>query len=458
MIPARVYYEFGKMTRRVKMMRVSKPGLISVVLLVCQVGCGDSGPTGPRKGTILYGFDDVLDFPLEKVAPLNPDSDYAEALADCTYNVEREQHCTLSKLPFLGMSVPEPTIDDVMSRVIASKPWMAENFRKVLESMQYDIDFRLLCRAVTAIVISNDIRPSFYYAGTGAIYIDSDHLWLTEEQKKQTNRKPDFRTNFGSKLRFLIVWRLVKDNAQVYSRTVAFPNFDSAQRTVEDIQISLAYLLYHELAHANDYNPYEKLSGYEGSMTPWAAASTHEPVSSDFDSAYPLESELLKKLAEVSFFGYEATSDLVAVGPEEVVEEFRYDTATNYYNYSNPVEDLAMTFGAMMMLWRFEIQEDVGITPIPEVENPTAYDIILTWGQRQRVADPEIRAKAWFAINRILPGLEGVDAFIQGLEDPIELPAGVSWAESIDVSGGTFSVGGHPPLQTLPIDGSVELP
>ena len=99
-----------------------------------------------------------------------------------------------------------------MSRVVVSHPWMGERFKAFLEQYDQNDDFKNLLRATTAIVISYDVRPSFYWAATGAIYLDPNYLWLTQAERDTINEAPDYRSGFGAELQFEMLWRYVKDN------------------------------------------------------------------------------------------------------------------------------------------------------------------------------------------------------------------------------------------------------
>ena len=68
---------------------------------------------------------------------------------------------------------------------------MAVRMREVLTQMPPEL--LLIMRGVTAIVISYDIRPSFYWQGTGAIYIDPERLWLTTAEQSTIDQTPDYR-------------------------------------------------------------------------------------------------------------------------------------------------------------------------------------------------------------------------------------------------------------------------
>ena len=101
-------------------------------------------------------------------------------------------------------------------------------------------------------MISHDAPFLLYWVVTGAIYLDPDDLWLTPSQRDTINEAPDYRSNFGDDLNFVMPWRYVKDNQYA---SLGVPITVRADRTLAQINPDLAFLLYHEPAHANDFFP-----------------------------------------------------------------------------------------------------------------------------------------------------------------------------------------------------------
>ena len=155
-----------------------------------------------------------------------------------------------------------------MNRVIVSHQWMGDQFKKFLENYDTNDDFKNLLRATTAVVISYDVRPSFYSPTLGAIYLDPDDLWETPAQRDTINQAPDYRAGFGAELQFEMPWRYVKDNAYAY---YSYPLRYRLSRSLDDSEYSFASLLYHELAHANDFFPSTRWLTYSNSTTVYDA-------------------------------------------------------------------------------------------------------------------------------------------------------------------------------------------
>ena len=369
----------------------------------------------------------VVRHPMAPTTAAVASSPYAQKLQDCVFSNTRSVSCTFADIPLLGDETSEPTIDDVMDRVLVSHPWMGTRFREVLEALPEDM--RLMLRAVTAVVISADVRPSFYWTRTGAIYLDPETLWLTPAERAVISTAPDFRSDFGSDLQFAIPWRYVKGDE--YAMRSWAPG---TTRTIDDILVGIGSLLYHELAHANDFFPPEQQRGLRKDIEVWRAVA-QPSVSDDLDRLMPLQSNELRGLARVRFHGDASTSTQRAYTPADVAAMFKADTATSFYNYSTPREDLATLFESILVRAHFGVERDIAVTNNPRGDNVTGDDYIVTWGQRNRVADPAIRERARYAVSRLMPEVS-FDAYIDAMPLPIEMRPGESWNDNLVLGAG----------------------
>lgn len=187
--------------------------------------------------------------------PYHADSPYADALSDCVYNNTLSESCRFSTLPLIGQQTESPTIDDILDRTYVSHPWMGDAFKDFLETSDTASDLLSMLRATTAVVIAYDIRPSFYWAVTGAIYLDANNFWRSPEERDTLNTQPDYRSNFGNDLDFSIYWRYTRNNEYFYPQP-GLAASDRRTRTREGVEAALSWLMYHELAHANDFFDY----------------------------------------------------------------------------------------------------------------------------------------------------------------------------------------------------------
>lgn len=408
----------------IRITRLTVLAPLCALLLACGGSGGSSTPApSPQEKPMFDGLQ-VVRFPMGATQPANPGSPFANRLTDCTFSNTRVESCTFGELPLLGGTTSDPTIENVMDRVLVSHPWMAANFREVLGHMHPDM--LLLLRGVTAVVISSDVRPAFYWTRTGAIYLDPEYLWLTPAERATIPDTPDFRSDFGSDLQFAMPWRYVKDNAPAFS---SVPFGAEQPRAIDDILVNVARLLYHELAHANDYFPPERQANRTPGQMVWQGVQT-PIVSDDLTSLMPLASAEMRQLARVRFHGDAATPAQRAYTPGHVADFFAPDSAVVFYNYSSTREDLAMLFEVVMMRARFGVQMDTAVTNNPTGPGVTGNDYIVAWGQRDRIGEIRVRERARYAVSRLLPEVS-MDAYIDALPAPLMMRAGESWTANI---------------------------
>lgn len=367
----------------------------------------------------------------ERVANVYPymsDSPYAASLVDCTYSNSLSSSCKLSKLPLIAHDSLTPTVDDIMDRVVVSHPWMGDRFKAFLEQNDPHDDFKRLLRATTAVVISYDIRPAFYWAATGAIYLDPDYLWLTAAERDTINQAPDYRSSFGESLQFEMLWRYIKDNDYASSYS---PINARLSRQQSDTLYDLGYLMYHELAHANDFLPNSLWSQLDSDMRVLDAALDQNTQSDILDIRYPLSSQVMKDLAQARYRDNMTSPTQEAYLPADIQTLFEPDGAVYFYSYSSIREDYAMLFEELMMYTRYGISRDIAITNNPP-SGASGSDYIIHWGQRGRAGEQHIRDRMIFATERVLPEFNAVDA-ANNLPEVKSLTAGENWVESISL-------------------------
>lgn len=361
----------------------------------------------------------------------NSNSPYKNSLVDCVYNndITFSTNCTLNKLPLIAHDTTTPSIDDIMDRVVVSHQWMGDRFKAFLE--QYDVhnDLKNMLRATTAIVISYDIRPSFYWGATGAIYLDADNFWLTPEERDTLNEAPDYRAAFGNDLQFDIPWRYVRNNDYL---STYISEDTRKSRDIDDGVYRVLGLMYHELAHANDFFPKSRWFTLDKSKRISAAITS--PIQSDILSqAHPLNGDEMLGLAQVSFHGVSATATQKSYTPQDITQFFSSEVAPQYYNYSSIREDYAMLFDGFMMKARYNIDRDIAITNQVD-SGGLASDYIVEWGQRGRISDEDIKPRVAFVVDRILPEFDDFQPILDNLPAPIAMESGKSWIDNLDIS------------------------
>ncbi len=337
----------------------------------------------------------------------------------CAVTLREDQACTLNHLPLLGMVAPSPSVDDVMSRVVVTHPWMAVRFRAMMEWMPPEI--LLLMRGVTAVVISSHVRPSFYTARTGAIYLDPNGMWLTEAEQADISTAADPRTDDIRQFQFLMLWRYVIDSVDIRS----------LPRSVDALSLRMAALLYHELAHANDFFPPDSFDTLDRTIPLFENLMTGLLPSTQLSNTLPLQSSFMRSLAQVAFRGVTPTPDQLETTANDIANAFPLDHANDFYSYSTIREDLAMVFEEALMLYTLGIDRDVGVVTVPD-ELESCSQLILAWGQRGRIAESGISPRSLFAIERLLPeAVPGIEDMLADLPPPTALTVGMDWCRSI---------------------------
>ncbi|PHS14792.1 MAG: hypothetical protein COA86_15475 [Kangiella sp.] len=360
------------------------------------------------------------DISLADVHPFVTDSNYFNELNECIYSNTSTELCNLGKLPFIGSLTTNPTTADIMARVLVSHDWMGARFQEYLETVDTSNDIKNLLGATTSIVISYDIRPSFFWSGTGAIYLSARYFWVTPEERDSIDTTQDFRSDFSKDLQFVDPWRVTKDNQYAYST----PLIASREvRNLENSKHNLSRVLYHELAHANDFFPPRAWANANNNDFAWTYSSTNQPDSTGLASALPLVSQEMYDLGNVMFQGETATQTQQNFTPDEVAEFFFPYEATNTYNYSTLREDYAMLAEEYLMTYRFGVRYDQGITGL-------APDYIISTAERGRVGHDRTKSRAEYVVANILPSVNLVEASAQILQ-PSTLTTGISWWDAL---------------------------
>ena len=363
----------------------------------------------------------------------NSTSPAGQRLVECVYSNSTEyDDCTFGESPLIAQVTTTPTVNDIMDRVIVSHRWMGDQFKKFLETYDTNDDFKNLLRATTAVVISYDVRPSFYSPTLGAIYLDPDDLWETPAQRDTINQAPDYRAGFGAELQFEMPWRYVKDNDYAY---YYYPLRNRMSRTLEDSKYSFASLLYHELAHANDFFPSTRWLSYSNSTTIYDAVVevyNAQQIESDFlQNNYPLDpfyasggQNELTKLAQVRFRDPNlVTQQQIDYTMNDVANMFKTEGAPQFYSYSSTREDLAILFDGFMMHARYGVSRDVAVS------DQDYSDIV--WGQRDRIGESWIKPRVSFVATRVLPEFSSAATVVQNMAPPTALQDGKTWRDSV---------------------------
>ena len=185
-------------------------------------------------------------------------------------------------------------------------------------------------------------------------------------------------------------------------------------------------MLYHELAHANDFFDYTEWAQLPNSASPLSTYDDSSPISTGLAASLPLNSSQLHALADVRYGGGAASSAERNYTAQQIANWFEDDGAVAFYAYFTEREDLAMLFERFMMLYRLGAEADVGVFTQETLEDGS---FIPTWAQRNRVSDNNVTMRVNYVVSRILPALN-VPNIQASLPGPFMLPTDITWRDS----------------------------
>lgn len=410
--------------------------IASTLLSACSSRDSDSnafeGTTTPSvgRGSDLYGNDDFEIEETESVYAFRQNSPYANILKECVLINTLDESCTVAKLPFIGDGTLQPTIDDVMERVLVTHNWMGQRFEEVLKTAPTEV--MTMFSSATAVLIGSNVRPSFYTTTTGAIQVDPAYLWSSVEEKRSISTVEDFRSDYGIDLQFWFLSRTADRNGD--RLTPYYSLDDDSVRPVEDINVPLVRLLVHELTHATDFMPRAKIAGLDTTLSVFDTidSTVDDWLSPKLSNAYPLKSDDLQGFAEVRYRGLDATKLQQATTSADMGELMALDGAIQFYSYTSIREDLAQLVEGVVMAYRYDSIGNIGFTQKPANENSyTCDDLLVSWGQRNRLADPLVNVRARAATDLVLSlSPEMTDYLDNSLGDIQFMNANVGWCDN----------------------------
>lgn len=359
----------------------------------------------------------------------NANSPWKTALESCVYNnqIPRRPNCNFNQLPLIGTLKSSPTVQDILDRTLVSHPWMGDKFKAYLENSAAGPDMLLLLRGVTAVIISYDVRPSFYWAATGAIYLDARNFWESPQERDTLNDQPDFRSDFGNELGFSVFWRYTKDNQ--YYPSGDYPKESRSTRTFSDVEASISWLMYHELAHANDFFPPNSWQSVNMNTSPLDYFQSNGADSDVLTSLYPLRSDEMHALADVRFGGATPTTVQRNYRGTDVETFFTPDIAPSFYAYYTIREDYATLVERFLMLYRLGAEADLAI-----IDGETNSDFNVVWGQRNRISVPALAERTAFAVTRVYPELGNITALQQQMPVARLMDPNKGWFGNLNLS------------------------
>lgn len=359
-----------------------------------------------------------------------PESPYSDDLAYCVYSNERftDTTCSFLKLPLLGQNGLAPSVPEVLERVLVSHQWMGQRFAEFLALQEMNPDFMPLFRSVTAIVIADDLKSSFFDAATGALYLRPRILALTKEERSQIF-EPLSTGSPWSSLSFFTRWRYVMGEEPVLGGG-DIPYRSTKSFELADLQYEIARTLYHELAHAADFFPPAVLKGIPAWQRPWGYAServlANKLASAQLGSERPIAKEpgytLLNTLAQAIFRdNSKLDTSLLSLSATEYAAEFDQAEGVDLYAFVDAQEDFALLYESAMMQLRYGAIREVAVFDRSAPET-------VIWGEAGRIGRDTIKARARQAMSAIRPGVDA-EIILNQLSEARGLTAGEVWSK-----------------------------
>lgn len=346
---------------------------------------------------------------------------------ECAKNYRNS--CLVSRFPPLGAGVNiSVTLDDIEQRVFVSHPWMAEQFLSALALLPPEV--LALFRSVSAIVIADDIRPSFYSANTATIYIDPRYLWRNEQEWQTIISKPDFRDQFEANVPFLAVRQTVDSEGNYASWVSNEYAENNTMRTTEQLLPALFRLLVHELAHAVDAIPPASITSLDPCRTIYQNISAMTPLNQTLYDRFPLQDEILFDAANVLYDGVTPSYEISTLTASQVGAHFEVEGASDLYGYSNRKEDIAMLFQSYMMYEHFGLQDRFLFLSQNEGIALGCNRYTVEWGQTGRMFDTLVYERMILAAGAILQRDLSVSSTPE--RKAMQIPTGTPWCEMID--------------------------
>lgn len=422
--------------------------LLTLLVVLTIAACGGSGGgEAPRSQVGIQTIGSAVSvgevipaterrvIPFEETRSYRASSAHASALVPCLFVEDLESVCKLSRLPYIGQQTSEVSIDDIMDRVMVSHDWMGARFEQMLYRMPADM--LGLFQSVTMIVIGSEVRPSSFTPALGLLQLDPYYLWLSNAEKRTISTDDDPRTDFGSGLRFIGLSRTMIGGQPA---SYYWPLESDVERRHEHIEIDLARLLYHELAHANDFVPTQFLRYMPLNITPYDAVQDLEEYHvADLlveDPALTTPDPFFDQLADVRFRNVEPTTEQASATASFVGARMQTAGKMGFYSYVSPQEDVATLFEAAMMKYHYDIDTHVAFANKPSNRDTAKCDDYkVAWGVRNRLAAPLVLPRAEFVVQKILQPSGNVVSFMSNYSEPVvPLRQGDGWCESGEIS------------------------
>ncbi len=324
-------------------------------LVVClpMSGCGRKKKSSKE---ILHAPDELLVNSPLSLAGSNPDQRDEANFNRCISGSADSEVLSKCQLPYLDFDNVAGTtqVDAILSNTLISHPWQSDRFKKFLQSARPEILSMFSC--VKGVAISGDIRPSFYYPPSGAIYLDAGYFVESKEENDTVSKAPDSREQNFDQLNLL------------------FFTVDSIRKETlaESRRSDLERLLAHELAHACDFK---------------AEALTGKFLSDELPKA---PENAVYHLAKWLYFADANSKALLKnFSPADIGKSFEDGPVIDIYGYGNQFEHLAMVVQNHLT---FEFSDNIRTDLL--TDNPKAKEKLrqfpIYWGMKGKFCQPDL--------------------------------------------------------------------
>ncbi len=393
----------------VTMQAEGKDGQISdfsqtqIVLTGEQPDLSDTGFLSGNNSESLSFSGDLIIYPAIKTGP------FVNSLNDCLNSDNEVESCTLERLPLIGQRFSTPTVENIMEHVMVSSDWMADRFRQVLQGLP--VESLKLFKALTGIVIAGDIRVSHYRPTTGAMYIDLSTLWLDQAE---IPLEGDPRSGCGDRLSYDFFFDYQINGEWLFSPSQA--------RTLELVTLQTTWVLFHELVHANDFFPPDRLALLSNQMTVAEAVllNFNHQISVNVANQFPLHSSNLKRTAETKYLCHGLTCPQLNLSPQTIADDFTEEAANSVYSFLNSYEDIS-SIGEEVMMSYFLDAKRLNLITDKITDDTVNYPVY--WGSLGFNNDTNYRNKAKAIMSRLLPEIDFV-TYIDNLPAADVIPPG----------------------------------
>jgi len=422
-------------------------GFVTQLLVAC--GGSSSSPNPMDAGGTVVPLSERRVISNDQAYAYKPDSKYADVLTDCI--VIRDEPCTLVTLPFIGLDHPNPTVANIMDRVIVTHDWMGSRFEQMLNVMPPET--LKLYVPITAIIIGSEVDGTSYWSTPGRIKIDPELIWLSNTEKLTIRnelaiaaRMTDTPLNSDA-VKYDTRWLMAKNGDYAWE---SYSLSGSEERTVRDILLPTALDLFHSLGHANDDIRPMIFPSLLASDTPKTAADKVDDGNNIRDLLY--DESLALSDNDSWLFGVSRTLYDEDVIPDAVIDFTAEDAGAimategkqTLYGYVTSNEDVATLFSHSMMRRFYDVETHVLIFNRPaDRANATCDDYIVGWGSTNRAAADLVQIRSKFVMEQVMGESAQIDNFYANIGSEGQIPVGEGYCQTLDA----LLVGAEEPIE-----------